>query len=259
MLNVGDVNGDSHEDVATANSNNSTGSILLGDGNGNLAVAVTTSTDSFTLATDLGDIDGDGDLDWATSSYAGDWNLFLNDGLGNFTFYRAFPPTEAASCALMLDMDNNGTLDLALIDEIADEVQLLHNPLSVVVVTPTISVTPPSISSTLLIGTAVTHTLTISNLGTAVLEWDIHESACTAPANVPWLTAAPISGTTTISATTAVTVSLNAFSLLPGNYAANVCIASNDPANPEVNVPISLTVAEKGMMWWIYVPVVVRP
>lgn len=77
MLNVGDVNGEGHEDVATANSN-----------------------------------------------------------------------TSASSCALMVDMNNDGTLDLALIDEIADEVQLMHNPPAPVVVitptpTPTATATPP--------------------------------------------------------------------------------------------------------------------
>jgi hypothetical protein len=60
MLNVGDVNGDGHDDVATANSNVSSGSILLGDGTGQLAAPVKYPTDPFPLATDLGDIDGAG-------------------------------------------------------------------------------------------------------------------------------------------------------------------------------------------------------
>lgn len=126
MLNSGDLNGDGHEDVATANSANNNGAILRGDGTGQLGSPVTYPTDIFPLATDLGDIDGDGDLDWVTSSFSGDWQLFLNDAQASFHLALEFPATAAASCALMLDIDNDGDLDLALIDEIADEVQLVR-------------------------------------------------------------------------------------------------------------------------------------
>ncbi len=242
MLNVGDMNGDGHDDVATANSNNSTGSILLGDGNGNLAAPITTPTDPFTLATDVGDIDGDGDLDWITSSFSGDWHLFLNNGQGSFTHYQAFPPTDAASCALMLDMNNDGVLDLGLIDEIADEVQLMHN--GALVISPTIAITPPAFTSTLVVDTAVTHTLTISNLGTLDLAWTLHESSCTAPADVPWVSATPVSGTAAYITPSTVSLVLDATGLSAGTYNANICLASNDPASPETHIPLTLNVLE---------------
>ncbi len=133
MINAGDVNGDGHDDVASANSDQNNGSILLGDGLGNLQPPVTVPTDPFPLATDLGDIDGDGDLDWMTSSFFGDWNLFLNNGgqqggnPGTFTYFRDFEAPAAASCSLFLDFDNDGDLDLALIDELADVVVLVKN------------------------------------------------------------------------------------------------------------------------------------
>jgi hypothetical protein len=133
MINAGDVNGDGHEDVATANSDNNNGSILLGDGQGKLQPPASVPTDAFPLATDLGDIDGDGDLDWVTSSFIGDWNLFINNGgqqggtPGTFSYLRDFEAPQAASCALFLDFDNDGDLDLALIDELADVVILTKN------------------------------------------------------------------------------------------------------------------------------------
>lgn len=133
MINVGDVNGDGHEDVASANSNENNGAILLGDGMGNLQSPTTVATDPFPLATDLGDLDGDGDLDWMTSSFSGDWNLFINNGgqqggtPGTFTYLRDFDAPQAASCSLFLDIDNDGDLDLALIDEIADVVVIVKN------------------------------------------------------------------------------------------------------------------------------------
>ena len=101
--------------------------MLFGDGLGGLSTPDTYNTDLFSLATDLGDIDGDGDLDWIASSFDGDWWLFVNDGAGNFTFDQDFLATQAASCALMVDFDNDGDLDLVLIDEEEDEVILLQN------------------------------------------------------------------------------------------------------------------------------------
>ncbi len=127
MLNIADVNGNGTEDVAAINSSGNNGAILLGVGDGTLGAPQTYATDSFGIATDLGDLDGDGDLDWVTSSFGGDWMLFVNDGSGNFTFDQRFTAPSAASCCLMLDVDNDGDLDLALIDEIADVVLVMEN------------------------------------------------------------------------------------------------------------------------------------
>jgi len=127
MLASGDVNGDGHEDLASANSFSNNGAILLGDGLGNLGAATTYSTDPFPLATDLGDLDGDGDLDWTTSSFSGNWFLFENGGSGGFTFHQEFIAPQAASCSLLMDIDNDGDLDLALVDELEDEIIILSN------------------------------------------------------------------------------------------------------------------------------------
>ena len=127
MLVLGDVNGDGMADVATANASQSNGAILLGNGDGTLGPAVTSSVDPFPLATDLGDLDGDGDLDWVISSFQGDWRILTNDGAGNFTFYQEINAPQAASCALLVDIDNDRDLDLVLIDELADVVILMNN------------------------------------------------------------------------------------------------------------------------------------
>ena len=127
MLVLGDVNGDQHEDVSVVNSSTNRGSILMGDGAGNVAAPTNYVTDAFTIATDLGDLDGDGDLDWVTSSFSGDWFVFRNNGSGVFAFAEELPAVEASSCSLMFDFDNDGDLDLGLIDEIADTVTLMRN------------------------------------------------------------------------------------------------------------------------------------
>ena len=127
MLVLGDVDGNGTEDVSVANSDGNNGALLLGDGGGHLGPAQVFATDPFPLATDLGDLDGDGDLDWIVASFGGDWTLFTNDGSGGFSFDREIAAPQAASCSLMLDIDNDGDVDLALIDELADEMIVLKN------------------------------------------------------------------------------------------------------------------------------------
>ena len=88
--------------------------------------------DTIPVATDLGDLDGDGDLDWVTSSASlpgapSQWALLINNGAGGFAHQEQFPAPLAAGCALMFDFDNDGDLDLALIDESENVVVLMKN------------------------------------------------------------------------------------------------------------------------------------
>ncbi len=127
MLVLGDLDGNGTEDVTLVNSNNARGAVMFGDGEGNLSAPMLQTVDSSPIATDIGDLDGDGDLDWVTSSYSGDWLLFRNNGAGSYSFAKRFPSAQAASCALFADTDSDGDLDLALIDESADEVTIMRN------------------------------------------------------------------------------------------------------------------------------------
>ncbi len=125
MLALGDLNGDGDLDITSVNASQDNGTIHFGNGDGTISSATGYPCDNFPLATDVGDLDGDGDLDWVTSSYQGDWFLFENDGNGNFTFVQEFFAPIAASCAVMMDVDTDGDLDLTLIDELADVV-IIH-------------------------------------------------------------------------------------------------------------------------------------
>jgi hypothetical protein len=126
MLVTGDLSGDGHDDVAVVNGTSNTAAVLRGDGRGGFAPAAVHTVDPFALASDLGDLDGDGDLDWLTSSYSGDWRLFENRN-GVLVVAQELAPRTAASCALLFDADGDGDVDLALIDEEADEVILMRN------------------------------------------------------------------------------------------------------------------------------------
>jgi hypothetical protein len=131
QLAVGDLNGDGHEDVVTSDGNlrNSRDTIttLLGDGQGALQSLQAYSDNIMRpFAVDLGDLDGDGDLDVVVSNYFADWQVLKNDGTGQITLAQSVNPTRSASCALLLDVDADTDLDLVLIDEEQDEIIVMR-------------------------------------------------------------------------------------------------------------------------------------
>ncbi|MBE2198542.1 MAG: choice-of-anchor J domain-containing protein [Anaerolinea sp.] len=68
--------------------------------------------------------------------------------------------------------------------------------------------------------------------------------ACDSPADVPWLSASPTGGTTAAGGSSNVTVSFDSTGLALGDYTALLCITSNDPDTPLVEVPVTLTVGQ---------------
>ncbi len=68
--------------------------------------------------------------------------------------------------------------------------------------------------------------------------------ACDNPADVPWLSVAPTGGTTSAGGSSNVTVSLNSTGLAVGAYNAVLCVTSNAPQTPLVEVPVSLEVVD---------------
>ena len=105
----------------------------MGSGSGGLTSPVSYSLaeddEGFPLAVDLGDLDGDGDLDIVTSDFR--TKLFLiHENQGDGSFLRL--PNQlfalgAASCAILHDRDNDGDLDITGIDEVLDELLLYRH------------------------------------------------------------------------------------------------------------------------------------
>jgi hypothetical protein len=111
---------------------------------------------------------------------------------------------------------------------------------------PVIEVGPAALSVALDAGDTATEPVTIGNLGEAVLAWSVAaEPRCDPPGEVPWLGVAPDRGRTTGGASSEVTATLDASGLVAGEYEAALCVESNDPATPLVEVPVSLTVTGK--------------
>jgi hypothetical protein len=113
---------------------------------------------------------------------------------------------------------------------------------------PDIEVSPASLASTQPPDTQLDLPLDISNLGTAVLNWTVDEApladTCAAPGDLPWLAASPLAGATAPLDVDTVTVTFDSTGLAGGLYEGFLCIASDDPVDPLVQVPVSLLVDE---------------
>ncbi|TVQ28962.1 MAG: hypothetical protein EA370_15885, partial [Wenzhouxiangella sp.] len=66
--------------------------------------------------------------------------------------------------------------------------------------------------------------------------------ACEDPGDLPWLSVFPTQGPTDPLGETVVDVTFDSTGLVPGDYAAFLCIESNDPDNPFIPLPVTLEV-----------------
>jgi plastocyanin len=110
---------------------------------------------------------------------------------------------------------------------------------------PAITVDPPALVGAADEGATATLPISIGNTGDADLNWtaDTASADCATPDVVPWLSVDPTSGTVLVGdPPAAVNVTLDATTLAPGVYNANVCVHSNDAANDPVAVPVEFTV-----------------
>ena len=88
----------------------------------------------------------------------------------------------------------------------------------------------------------------ISGVSAQYIEYVAPQTECINPADVPWLSTDPISGTTPVGLGTDIDVTFDSTSLAAGVYNANLCITSNGPDPGSGNetdlvvVPVTLTV-----------------
>lgn len=86
--------------------------------------------------------------------------------------------------------------------------------------------------------------MTVTNSGNSSLNWNIKEgdSACDSPADIPWLSVSPDSGSTNPLNDAEIDVTFDSAGLTPGDYTASLCVSSNDPATTLLHVPVAMTV-----------------
>jgi len=130
---MGDLDGDGHLDLVVTDNGDSNVSVLFGRDDGSLAAAVAYPLGGTNLhSATLGDLNGDGHPDLATCSIngsagAGLVNVLLNDGHGAFgraTAYAAGPSTFYGDLG---DLDGDGRLDLATVNEGDNTVSVFLN------------------------------------------------------------------------------------------------------------------------------------
>jgi hypothetical protein len=110
-----DVDGDSDLDAFVTNGNNQPNKVWLNDGNGNFNYSGNnghTLGNSYSHNADLGDLDGDGDLDAFVANYITQPNrVWLNDGAGNFTDSLQVLGDFSSLDVDLGDIDGDGDLD----------------------------------------------------------------------------------------------------------------------------------------------------
>jgi subtilisin-like proprotein convertase family protein len=67
-------------------------------------------------------------------------------------------------------------------------------------------------------------------------------SNCYSPSDIPWLSVSPAAGTTPPSGSSTVDVTFDSTGIAVGNYDALLCVFSNDPDEPLVEVPVQMEV-----------------
>src|SRR5206468_6161618 len=127
-----DLDGDTDQDLAVANSNSGDVTILLNKGNGKFSEAhaspVTAGSEpSGIIAADL---DGDTDQDLAVANRGSDnVTILRNKGNARFSERRTSPESagDMPSSLAVEDLDNDGDQDLAVANEGSDNVTVLLN------------------------------------------------------------------------------------------------------------------------------------
>ncbi len=112
---VGDFNGDGKPDLAVANVNSDTVSVLLGNGDGTFQAAQTFAVGDGPTSVTAGDFNRDGVQDLATGNwFSGDVSVLL--GIGNRTFEQpaSLPSGVSVISPAVGDFDGDGKLDLAV-------------------------------------------------------------------------------------------------------------------------------------------------
>jgi hypothetical protein len=125
---VGDFNGDGIPDLAVANQDSNTVTILLGKGDGTFtATAVNPSTGYYPTSIAVADLNGDGKLDLAVAnSNSGSVTILLGNGDGTFTASPSSPGTGGSPNSIAVgDFNGDGIPDLAVANFYGNSVTIL--------------------------------------------------------------------------------------------------------------------------------------
>ena len=80
-------------------------------------------------------------------------------------------------------------------------------------------------------------------------------AVCDLAGDIAWLSTDPVSGTTAPLSSSPVSVLFDARGMAVGTYTATLCASSNDPLNPLVLIPVTLTVVDELPTFFIFLPI----
>ena len=112
---IGDFNGDGKQDLAVANANSDSVSILLGDGSGNFSAAANFGAGHVPFSVAVGDFNGDGKQDLAVANIGSDnVSILLGNGDGSFGPAANMPVGNYPYSVAVGDFNSDGKQDLAI-------------------------------------------------------------------------------------------------------------------------------------------------
>jgi FG-GAP-like repeat len=115
---VADFNGDGQPDLAIANANPNTVSVLLGNGTGTFQSPRTFATANHPYAVIAADVNGDGIPDLVTANYVSNSvSVLLGNGNGTFQAQATFAAGSRPIYVKAGDFNNDGRVDLAVADK----------------------------------------------------------------------------------------------------------------------------------------------
>ncbi len=100
---------------------------------------------------------------------------------------------------------------------------------------PLIGLNVSSIVDTVFAGYTGDFELLVSNIGLLDLTYTLSD-------NRTWISESPVNGVVAPSTTDTVTITFNASMLPNGNYTGTITVGSDDPTNPQINIPVQLAV-----------------
>lgn len=123
-LQLGDINGDGHNDIVAVNRSGSTGGLyrLINDGTGVFGSSLPVINEGNGFALELADIEQDGDLDVIMSDLQTNSVIaFRNDGSGEFPNYTRHDISSDARQLAIGDLDGDSDLDMCVVSSFSSD------------------------------------------------------------------------------------------------------------------------------------------